>query len=50
MMTYVHVAEALVDLGEGAMVRDVLVDLDFSLQVVCKSSKQLECLQINAPG
>ena len=34
-LTYVHVVEALVDVRELAVVRDVLVDLDLALEVVC---------------
>ena len=30
-----HVVEALVDLGQSAVVSDVLVDLDFALKVIC---------------
>ena len=30
-----HVVEAFVDLGELAVVGDVLVDLDLALEVVC---------------
>ena len=31
-----HVVEAFVDLGELAVVGDVLVDLDLALEVICQ--------------
>lgn len=33
-MTYVHVVETVVDLGEGTVVGDVFVDLHLALEVV----------------
>lgn len=34
--TYVHVVEALIDIVELAVVRDIFVDLDLALKIVCK--------------
>ena len=41
-----HVVEAFVDLGELAVVGDVLVDLDLALEVVCARVDKLNTCNI----